>query len=125
MKEVYVLSAVRTPIGKFGGGLAGFSATQLGSFAIAEAVKRAGVEIGLVQEVIMGNVLSANLGQAPARQAALGAGISNEAICTTVNKVCASGMKAIAMGIQSIVMGDADCVVAGVLNMEIEISLMG
>ncbi|MFN5374819.1 MAG: acetyl-CoA C-acyltransferase [Chitinophagaceae bacterium] len=113
MKEVYVLSAVRTPIGKFGGGLAGFSATQLGSFAIAEAVKRAGVEIGLVQEVIMGNVLSANLGQAPARQAALGAGISNEAICTTVNKVCASGMKAIAMGIQSIVMGDADCVVAG------------
>jgi acetyl-CoA C-acetyltransferase len=113
MKEVYILSAVRTPIGKFGGGLAGFSATQLGSFAIAEAVKRAGVEIGLVQEVIMGNVLSANLGQAPARQAALGAGISNDAVCTTVNKVCASGMKAIAMGIQSIVMGDADCVIAG------------
>ncbi len=113
MKEVYILSAVRTPIGKFGGGLAGFSATQLGSFAIAESVKRAGVEIGLVQEVIMGNVLSANLGQAPARQAALGAGISNDAVCTTVNKVCASGMKAIAMGIQSIVMGDADCVVAG------------
>lgn len=113
MKEVYILSAVRTPIGKFGGGLAGFSATQLGSFAIAEAVKRAGVEIGLVQEVIMGNVLSANLGQAPARQAALGAGINNDAVCTTVNKVCASGMKAIAMGIQSIVMGDADCVIAG------------
>jgi acetyl-CoA C-acetyltransferase len=113
MKEVYILSAVRTPIGKFGGGLAGFSATQLGSFAIAESVKRAGVEIGLVQEVVMGNVLSANLGQAPARQAALGAGISNEAVCTTVNKVCASGMKAIAMGVQSILMGDADCVVAG------------
>lgn len=113
MKEVYVLSAVRTPIGKFGGGLAGFSATQLGSFAIAEAVKRSGVEIGLVQEVIMGNVLSANLGQAPARQAALSAGISNGAVCTTVNKVCASGMKAIAMGVQSILMGDADCIVAG------------
>jgi acetyl-CoA C-acetyltransferase len=113
MKEVYILSAVRTPIGKFGGGLAGFFATQLGSFAIAEAVKRAGVEIGLVQEVTIGNVLSANLGQAPARQAALGAGISNDAVCTTVNKVCASGMKAIAMGVQSILMGDADCVVAG------------
>jgi acetyl-CoA C-acetyltransferase len=113
MKEVYVLSAVRTPIGKFGGALAGFSATQLGSFVIAEAVKRAGVEIGLVQEVIMGNVLSANLGQAPSRQAALGAGISNDSVCTTVNKVCASGMKAISMGVQSVLMGDADCIVAG------------
>jgi acetyl-CoA C-acetyltransferase len=113
MKEVYVLSAVRTPIGKFGGALAGFSATQLGSFVIAEAVKRAGVEIGLVQEVIMGNVLSANLGQGPSRQAALGAGISNDSVCTTVNKVCASGMKAISMSVQSILMGDADCVVAG------------
>ena len=113
MKEVYVLSAVRTPIGKFGGALAGFSATQLGSFVIEEAVKRAGVETGLVQEVIMGNVLSANLGQAPSRQAALGAGISNDSVCTTVNKVCASGMKAISMGVQSILMGDADCVVAG------------
>lgn len=113
MKEVYVLSAVRTPIGKFGGGLAGFSAIQLGSFAIEAAVKQAGVQVDLIQEVIMGNVLSANLGQAPARQAALGAGISNDAVCTTVNKVCASGMKAIAMGVQSILMGDADCVVAG------------
>lgn len=113
MKEVYVLSAVRTPIGKFGGGLAGFSATQLGSFAIEAAVKQAGVQVDLIQEVIMGNVLSANLGQAPARQAVLGAGISNDAVCTTVNKVCASGMKAIAMGVQSILMGDADCVVAG------------
>ena len=113
MKEVYILSAVRTPIGKFGGGLAGFSATQLGSFAIAESVKRAGVEIGLVQEVVMGNVLSANLGQAPARQAALGAGISNEAVCTTVNKVCASGMKAVSMAAQHIMLGDASVVVAG------------
>jgi acetyl-CoA C-acetyltransferase len=113
MKEVYVLSAVRTPIGKFGGGLAGFSATQLGSFAIAEAAKKAGIEPSLIQEVIMGNVLSANLGQAPARQAALAAGLHDTTVCTTVNKVCASGMKAIAMGVQSIVMGDADCVVAG------------
>jgi len=113
MKEVYVLSAVRTPIGKFGGGLAGFSATQLGSFAIVEAAKKAGIEPSLIQEAIMGNVLSANLGQAPARQAALAAGLNNTTVCTTVNKVCASGMKAIAMGVQSIVMGDADCVVAG------------
>jgi acetyl-CoA C-acetyltransferase len=113
MKEVYVLSAVRTPIGKFGGALASFSATALGGFAITEAVKKAAVEKALVQEVIMGNVLSANLGQAPARQAALAAGLHDSTICTTVNKVCASGMKAIAMGVQSIVMGDADCVVAG------------
>jgi len=113
MKEVYVLSAVRTPIGKFGGGLAGFSATAMGSFAIAEAAKKAGIEPSLIQEVIMGNVLSANLGQAPARQAALAAGLHDNTVCTTVNKVCASGMKAIAMGVQSILMGDADCVVAG------------
>ena len=113
MKEVYILSAVRTPIGKFGGGLSSFSATQLGSFAIEEAVKRAGIEKNLVQEVVMGNVLSANLGQAPSRQAALQAGLSPNAVCTTVNKVCASGMKAIAMGVQSILMGDVDCVVAG------------
>jgi acetyl-CoA C-acetyltransferase len=113
MKEVYVLSAVRTPIGKFGGGLASFSATALGGFAISEAIKMAKVEPDLIQEVIMGNVLSANLGQAPARQSALAAALNNSTVCTTVNKVCASGMKAIAMGFQSIVMGDADCVVAG------------
>ncbi|MFZ9589024.1 MAG: acetyl-CoA C-acyltransferase [Chitinophagaceae bacterium] len=113
MKEVYVLSAVRTPIGKFGGGLAGFSATALGGFAIGEALKKAAIDPSLVQEVIMGNVLSANLGQAPARQAALAADLSDNTVSTTVNKVCASGMKAIAMGVQSIVMGDADCVVAG------------
>lgn len=113
MKEVYVLSAVRTPIGKFGGGLAGFSATALGGFAIGEALKKAAIDPGMVQEVIMGNVLSANLGQAPARQAALAAGLHDSTICTTVNKVCASGMKAIAMGVQSIIMGDADCVVTG------------
>lgn len=113
MKEVYVLSAVRTPIGKFGGGLSVFSATQLGSIAIEAAVKLSGVQADLIQEVIMGNVLSANLGQAPARQAALGAGLPEGAVCTTVNKVCASGMKAIAMGVQNILLGDADCVVAG------------
>jgi acetyl-CoA C-acetyltransferase len=113
MKEVYVLSAVRTPIGKFGGSLTSLSATALGGIVIDAAVKKAGIEKMVVQEVIMGNVLSANLGQAPARQAALAAGLKEDAVCTTVNKVCASGMKAIAMAVQSIIMGDADCVVAG------------
>ena len=113
MKEIYVLSAVRTPIGKFGGGLSSFSATQLGGFVIEEAVKRSGIDKHAVQEVVMGNVLSANLGQAPARQSALFAGLDPNVVCTTVNKVCASGMKAVAMGVQSILMGDADCVVAG------------
>jgi acetyl-CoA C-acetyltransferase len=113
MKEIYVLSAVRTPVGKFGGGLSSFSATQLGGFAIAEAVKRSGIYKQAVQEVVMGNVLSANLGQAPARQSALFAGLDPNVVCTTVNKVCASGMKAVALGVQSILMGDADCVVAG------------
>ena len=113
MKEIYVLSAVRTPVGKFGGGLSSFSSTQLGGFAIAEAVKRSGTDKQAVQEVVMGNVLSANLGQAPARQSALFAGLDPNVVCTTVNKVCASGMKAVALGVQSILMGDADCVVAG------------
>jgi acetyl-CoA C-acetyltransferase len=113
MKEVYVLAAVRTPIGRFGGALASLSATELGSIAIAGAIDQAGIDKGWVQEVIMGNVLQANLGQAPARQAALKAGLSVSAVCTTVNKVCASGMKAVSMGMQSILMGDADLVVAG------------
>lgn len=113
MKEVYILSAVRTPIGRFGGALVPLTATQLGAVAIDAAVQRAGISKEMVNEVIMGNVLQANLGQAPARQAALFAGLPNETVCTTVNKVCASGMKAIAMGCQSILMGDADVVVAG------------
>lgn len=113
MKEVYVLSAVRTPIGKFGGSLASLSATALGGLAIEAAVKKAGIAPAVVQEVIMGNVLSANLGQAPARQSALAAGLKADTVCITVNKVCASGMKAIAMGVQNILLGDADCIVAG------------
>lgn len=111
--EVYIIAAVRTPIGSFGGSLKGFSATQLGSFAIRAAVERAGIRPSDVQDVVMGCVLQANLGQAPARQAAKFAGLPNEVNCTTVNKVCASGMKAIAMAAQSILLGDADVVVAG------------
>lgn len=113
MQEVYILSAVRTPIGKFGGALSSLSATELGAKAIAEAVLRAGIDKNSVDEVLMGNVLQANLGQAPARQAAIFAGLSPETKCTTINKVCASGMKAISMGVQSILLGDAEVVVAG------------
>ena len=98
MNEVYIVSAVRTPIGSFGGKLAGFSATQLGSKAIAGALQKAGVEASQVQEVLMGNVVSAGLGQAPARQAALGAGIGHNVPCSVINKVCASGMKSIMFG---------------------------
>lgn len=113
MKEVYIASAVRTPIGSFGGKLAGFSATQLGTFAIKGALEKSGVSADQVQEVYMGNVLSANLGQAPARQAAIGAGIGTNVPCTTVNKVCSSGMKSVMLGAQSIMLGINDVVVAG------------
>lgn len=113
MKEVYIISAVRTPMGSFGGALKSLSATQLGATAIKKALEKAGLEPGKVQDVLMGCVLQANLGQAPARQAAKFAGLPNEVNCTTVNKVCASGMKAIALAAQSILLGDADIVVAG------------
>ncbi len=112
-KTVYIVSAVRTPIGSFGGLLKDISATRLGAIAIKAAVKKAGLLPEQVQEVLMGCVLQANLGQAPARQAALFAGLPDSVICTTVNKVCASGMKAIAQGAQSILLGDADIIVAG------------
>jgi acetyl-CoA C-acetyltransferase len=113
MREVYVLSAVRTPMGSFGGTLKSFSATQLGAIAIKGAVDKAGISPEMVQEVIMGSVIQANLGQAPARQAAKFAGLKDSVCCTTVNKVCASGMKAIAIGAQSIMLGDNDVVIAG------------
>ncbi|MBC7850446.1 MAG: acetyl-CoA C-acyltransferase [Chitinophagaceae bacterium] len=113
MKEVVVVSAVRTPIGSFGGSLKEFSATKLGAMAIKAAVEKAGIKPSQVQDVLMGCVIQANLGQAPARQAARFAGLSDETNCTTVNKVCASGMKAIAQAAQSIALGDADIVVAG------------
>ncbi len=112
-KEVYIVSAVRTPIGSFGGTLKDVSATKLGSIAIKGAVEKAGIRPGDVQEVYMGCVLQANLGQAPARQAAVLAGLPDNVCCTTVNKVCASGMKAIINGAQSILLGDVDVVVAG------------
>jgi len=113
MKEVYIISAVRTAIGSFGGSLKDFTATQLGAVAIKGAVQKAGIRPEQVQDVLMGCVIQANLGQAPARQAAKFAGLPNEVNCTTVNKVCASGMKAIAQAAQSIALGDADIVVAG------------
>lgn len=113
MKEVYIISAVRTPMGSFGGLLAGMSATKLGAVAIQGALVKAGLDGKEVQEVYMGSVLQANLGQAPARQAAIFAGLPNTVQCTTINKVCASGMKAIMIGAQSIMCGDADVVVAG------------
>lgn len=113
MKKVYIASAVRTPIGSFGGMFSGLSAVDLGVAAIKGALDRAGVSPEEVQEVFMGNVISANLGQAPAKQAALGAGIPNTVPTTAVNKVCSSGAKAIMFGAQAIMLGHADVVVAG------------
>ncbi len=113
MKEVFIVSAVRTPMGSFGGMFAGLSATQLGSAAIKGALEKAGVSASAIEEVFMGNVCSANLGQAPARQAALGADVGIEVPCTTVNKVCSSGMKAVMFGAQSIMLGLTDLIVAG------------
>jgi acetyl-CoA C-acetyltransferase len=113
MKEVYIISAVRTPIGCFGGALAGVPATNLGAIAIKGAVAKAGIKGEDVQEVYMGSVLQANLGQAPARQASKYAGLPDNVQATTINKVCASGMKSVTMAAQSIICGDADVVVAG------------
>ena len=113
MKEVVIVSAVRTPIGSFGGVLSSIPAPRLGAVAIKAAVEKAGINPSDVQEVIMGNVLQANEGQAPARQAALFAGLNEDVPCTTVNKVCASGMKAVSMAAQAIKAGDVDIVVAG------------
>jgi acetyl-CoA C-acetyltransferase len=112
-REVYIVSAVRTPMGSFGGALKDISAPRLGAIAIKAAVERAGIQPDQVNEVLMGCVIQANLGQAPARQATRYAGLPDNVVCTTVNKVCASGMKAIAQGAQSILLGDADVVVAG------------
>ena len=113
MKEVYIVSAVRTPLGSFGGVFAGVPATQLGAYAIKGALERIKLDGKLVTEVFMGSVIQANLGQAPARQAAKFAGLPDSVNCTTVNKVCASGMKSIALAAQSIMLGDNDIVIAG------------
>ena len=113
MKEVVIISAVRTPMGSFGGSLSSVTATKLGAAAIKGAIEKAGIDANSVNEVYMGNVLQANLGQAPARQAAMFAGLSQNVPCTTINKVCSSGMKAIMLAAQSIKCGDNDIVIAG------------
>lgn len=113
MKEVYIVSAVRTPIGSFGGSLAGMSAVKLGAIAAKGALQKINLNAKAIQEVFIGNVISAGLGQAPATQVAVGAGLGYEIPCTLVNKVCASGMKAIMLGAQSIQLGQNDCVLAG------------
>lgn len=113
MKEVVIVSAVRTPIGSFMGGLSTIPAPKLGAIAIEGALKKIDLSPDVVDEVLMGNVVQAGTGQAPARQAAIFAGIPNNVPCTTINKVCASGMKAVMQGAQAIALGDADIVVAG------------
>ena len=113
MKEVVIVAAVRTPLGSFGGTLKSMTAPQLGAVAIKGLLSKTNLEPSLVTDVFMGCVLQANLGQAPARQAAKLAGLADEVNCTTINKVCASGMKAISMGVQHILLGDAEVVVAG------------
>lgn len=113
MKEVVIVSAVRTPMGSFGGIFSSIPATKLGSYAIKGAIEKCGVDKEIIDEVFMGNVLQANLGQAPARQAAIEAGLSENIPCTTINKVCSSGMKSIMIGTQSILCGDNEVVVVG------------
>src|SRR3990170_1598176 len=113
MRDAVILSAVRTPTGKFMGSLKGFTAPQLGAMVVREAVRRAGIDPSRVDEVIMGNVLSAGVGQAPARQAAIGAGLPPSVGALTINKVCGSGLKAVMLAAQGIATGDVDVVVAG------------
>ena len=113
MRETVIVSAVRTPTGKFLGGLKDFQATDLGAMAVREAVRRAGIEPGRVEECILGNVVGAGLGQAPARQAALKGGLSNSVGALTINKVCGSGLKAVMLAAQGIATGDIDIAVAG------------
>jgi acetyl-CoA C-acetyltransferase len=113
MNKVYIIAAKRTPIGSYNGSLAGFSAVELGSISIKAAIDQSKIDVSTINEVYYGNVLSANLGQAPATQAALGAGISNQVPTTLVNKVCASGMKSLMLGTQSIMLGHNNVVVTG------------
>jgi acetyl-CoA C-acetyltransferase len=113
MHDAVIVSAVRTPTGKFLGTLKDFPATQLGALVVAEAVRRAGIDPATVEECIMGNVVSAGLGQAPARQAALRGGLSNDVAALTINKVCGSGLKAVMLASQAIAVGDAETIVAG------------
>src|SRR4030067_3209450 len=113
MKEIVIASVVRTPMGCFNGALSSIPATGLGSIVIGEAIKRTGIKPEAIDEAIMGNVLCAGLGQAPARQASIGAGLPHGVNCLTVNKVCGSGLKAVMLAAQAISLGDADVIVAG------------
>lgn len=113
IREVVLVSAARTPVGSFNGALKNVKAIRLGSIAIKAAIDRAGIDPDIIDEVIMGNVLAANEGQAPARQAALGAGLPNSVQCMTINKVCGSGLKSVMLAAQAIMVGDADVIVAG------------
>jgi acetyl-CoA C-acetyltransferase len=113
MKEVFIVSMARTPIGSLGGSLSSVHVIELGRTAVAEALKRANIDGNAVDEVILGNVLQANVGQAPTQQVSIAAGINTNTPCTTINKVCASGMKAIMLGAQSILLGDNNVVVVG------------
>jgi acetyl-CoA C-acetyltransferase len=113
MKKIVIVSAKRTPVGSFGGTLATFSAAQLGSFAIKGVLEETKINPNLIDEVIMGNVLTAGIGQAPARQAALFSGLPNKIECLTINKMCGSGLKAVMLAHQAILVGDAECVIAG------------
>src|SRR5438132_5972391 len=113
MREAVIVSAVRTPTGKFLGALKDVTAPQLGAIAVGEAVRRAGIDAGIVDECIMGNVVTAGEGQNPARQAALGAGLPDHVAALTINKVCGSGLKAVMLAAQGIAVGDVDIVVAG------------
>lgn len=113
MKEVFIVAATRTPLGSFGGSLAGLSAIELGCTVVKGALEQSGLAAGEVNEVYFGNVVSSNLGQAPARQVALGSGIGYEVPCTTINKVCSSGLKAVMLGAQSIQLGHNEVVVCG------------
>src|SRR6185503_8360060 len=113
LEDVVIVSAVRTPVGKFQGSLSDFSAPQLGAIVVREAVKRAGIDPNSVDECIMGNVVQAGLGQNPARQAALHGGLGNRVSAMTINKVCGSGLKAVALGQQAIQTGNSNVVVAG------------
>src|SRR6266850_2057868 len=113
IREAVIVSAVRTPVGKFQGSLKDFKATDLGAIVVRESVKRAGVDPANVEEVIMGCVIQAGLGQNPARQAALRGGLPPAVAAVTVNKVCGSGLKAVMLAVQGIALGDTDVVVAG------------
>src|SRR5213075_932270 len=113
MQEAVIVSAVRTPTGKFLGGLKDFSVTQLGALVVAETVRRAGVDPSIVEECIMGNVVSAGLGQAPARQAALRGGLADHVAALTINMVCGSGLRAVMLAAQEIATGDIEVAVAG------------